>query len=120
IRAIRNASRIYLIQNASGLIEARVENTFALQHPTKGPGSNAVTTFNGGWPAYEFDASSIARKSDGSASVRLTSKGAQDTPNRLSMEFQDSFNQYQQDSLSLADGDDADLVGQEVAGTFDA
>ncbi len=50
----------------------------------------------------------------------LSSKGAQDTPNRLSVEFQDAFNQYQQDSLSLADGDDADLCGQEVSASWDA
>ena len=69
IRSIRNGSRIYLVLNASGLLEARVENTFALQQPAKPAGSNAQNPFNGGWPAYEFDASSIARNSDGSASV---------------------------------------------------
>ena len=45
---------------------------------------------------------SIARNRDGSSSVKFSKLGAQDTPNRLSIEFQDSFNQYQQDSLSLA------------------
>lgn len=120
IRSIRNGSRIYLVLNSSGLLEARIESTFALQQATKPAGSNATNSFNGGWPAYEFDASSIARSADGSASVRLSAKGAQDTPNRLSIEFQDSFNQYQQDSLSLADEDDVDLCGQEIAATWDA
>ena len=120
IRSIRNGSRFYLVLNASGLLEARVENTFALQQPSLPAGSNAQTPFNGGWPAYEFDATSIARNSDGSASVKLSSKAAQDTPNRLSIEFQDSFNQYQQDSLSLADEDDVELCGQEIAATWDA
>ncbi|MDQ1473504.1 MAG: hypothetical protein QOJ99_4984, partial [Bryobacterales bacterium] len=89
-------------------------------HPAKPAGSNAVSTFNGGWPAYEFDSASMSRSKDGSANVRLSSRNAQDTPNRLSVEFQDSFNQYQQDSLSLSDGDDADLCGQEVAANWDA
>ena len=120
IRSIRNSARLYLIQNSSGLIEARVENSFSLQQPSTPAGSNASSTFNGGWPAYEFDESSIARKRDGTSSVVLSTKGAQDTPNRLSIEFQDSLNQYQQDSLSLADGDDVDLCGQEVATSFDA
>lgn len=120
IRSIRNGSRFYLVLNASGMIEARVENTFALQQPQKSTGSNAQTVFNGGWPAYEFDATSIARNSDESSSVRLTMKPAQDTPNRLSIEFQDAFNQYQQDSLSLADEDDIDLCGQEIAASWDA
>lgn len=120
IRSIRNGSRLYLVLNTLGLLEARIENTFALQQPVKPPGSNAENPFSGGWPAYEFDAGSIARRGDGSASVKLSSKGAQDTPNRLSIEFQDSFNQYQQDSLSLGDEDDADLCGQQVAATWDA
>jgi hypothetical protein len=120
IRSIRNGSRMYVVLGASGVLEARIENTFALQQPTLPANSNSTEQFNGGWPAYEFDAGSIARNSDGSASVKITSKGAQDTPNRLSIEFQDAFNQYQQDSLSLADEDDVDLCGQEIAATWDA
>jgi hypothetical protein len=120
IRSIRNACRIYLALGPSGVIEARVEDTFALQQPVKPPNSNALAPFNGGWPAYEFDPSSISRGPDGSAGVRITSKGAQDTPNRLSVEFQDSFNQFQQDSLSLVDEDDVDLCGQEIAASYDA
>ena len=120
IRSIRNGSRLYLVLNTAGLLEARVENTFALQQPSLPLGSNSTNPFNGGWPAYEFDASSIARNRDGSSSVQLSKLGAQDTPNRLSIEFQDSFNQYQQDSLSLEDEDDTDLCGQEVAVVWDA
>jgi Putative phage tail protein len=120
IRSIRNGSRLYLVLNTAGLLEVRVENTFALQQPTLPPGSNSVNPFNEGWPAYEFDATSIARNKDGSSSVQLSKLGAQDTPNRLSIEFQDSFNQYQQDSLSLEDEDDVNLCGQEVAVIWDA
>jgi hypothetical protein len=120
IRAIRNASRLYLVLNGAGKIEIRVENTFALQQPSKGAGSNALEQFNGGWPAYEFDARSIARMRDGAANIQFSSRNAQDTPNRLSVEFQDAFNQFQHDSLSLADGDDTDLCGQEVAASWDA
>ena len=120
IRSIRNGSRLYMVLNTQGLLEARVENTFALQQPALPPGSNALNPYNGGWPAYEFDASSIARNKDGSASLKLSMLGAQDTPNRLSLEFQDSFNQYQQDSLSLEDEADVELCGQEIALQWDA
>jgi len=120
IRSIRNGSRMYLVLNTAGLMEVRVENTFALQQPTLPSFSNSTEPFNGGWPAYEFDVTSIARSRDGSSSVQLSKLGAQDTPNRLSIEFQDSFNQYQQDSLSLEDEDDVNLCGQEVAVTWDA
>ena len=120
IRSIRNGSRLYLVLNTAGLLEVRVENTFALQQPTLPPGSNSLNTFNNGWPAYEFDATSIARNKDGSSSVQLSKLGAQDTPNRLTIEFQDAYNQYQQDSLSLEDEADVDLCGQEVAVNWDA
>ncbi|HVW08250.1 MAG TPA: phage tail protein [Bryobacteraceae bacterium] len=120
IRALRNSSRIYIVLNTSGLLEARIENTFALQQATLPAGSNATEMFAGGWPAYEFAESSIARNPDGSANFRITARGAQDTPNRLTVEFQDEFNQYQQDSLSLTDGDDSDLCGQIIAAQWDA
>ena len=42
------------------------------------------------------------------------------TPNRLTVEFQDEFNEYQQDSLSLVDVDDALLTEREVTATFPA
>ena len=120
IRSLRNSSRIYLVLNTSGLLEARIENTFALQQPALPGNSNATETFNGGWPAYEFDETSIARNSDGSANFKISSKGAQDTPNRLTVEFQDEFNQFQQDSFSLTDGNDSDLCGQIIAANWDA
>ena len=50
IRSIRNGSRLYLVLNTTGLLEVRVENTFALQQPALPPGSNATNPFNGGWP----------------------------------------------------------------------
>ncbi len=120
IRSLRNSSRIYLVLNAAGLLEARIENSFALQQPTLPANSNATDTFEGGWPAYEFDETSIARNGDGSAAFTIRSKGAQDTPNQLTVEFQDEFNQYQQDSCSLTDGNDSDLCGQIIAAHWDA
>jgi hypothetical protein len=62
IRSIRNGSRLYLVLNTTGLLEVRVENTFALQQPALPPGSNSLNTFNNGWPAYEFDSTSIAQQ----------------------------------------------------------
>ena len=41
-------------------------------------------------------------------------------PNRLTVEFQDEFNEYQQDSLSLVDVDDALLTDREVTARFGA
>jgi hypothetical protein len=41
-----------------------------------------------------------------------------DTPNSFSVEFQDSFNEYQQDSLSLIDVADVAQTGQQITGPF--
>jgi Putative phage tail protein len=80
---------------------------------------------NGGWPVYEFSDGSAAfsgilRKPGGEPAIRLYAKSGADTPNRLTVEFQDEFNDYQQDSLSLVDVDDALLTQREVTATFPA
>jgi hypothetical protein len=75
---------------------------------------------NGGWPTYEFsDASGqfsgIMRDEKGASTVRLVSRSITETSNRLSVEFQDESNEYQQDSLSLVDADDSALIGYEIS-----
>jgi hypothetical protein len=119
IRGIRNASRLFLTYGLGGKLELRVENTLALQQPEKPDGSNAEAAINGGWPAYEFGdgtsgLSGILRRANGEPWIRVWSRNAAETPNRLSLEFQDAFNEYQQDSLSVVDVEDSLAVGQEI------
>ncbi|MBM3810473.1 MAG: hypothetical protein FJW20_02440 [Acidimicrobiia bacterium] len=125
IRGIRNGAGLYLVYGANGLLELRVEATLAMQQPVKPGGSNSTAALNGGWPAYEFgDGSSsfsgILRRGNGESSVRVWSRGTHETANRYSLEFQDQFNEYQQDSLSLIDVEDAVAIGQEVSLTYPA
>jgi hypothetical protein len=120
LRGIRSASSLMLTYDASGLLLLRVENSIALQQPDKPAGSNSSDQLNGGWPAYEFSDSSgafsgILRKPTGEPSIRLYSKSAADATNQLTVEFQDKFNDYQQDSLSLVDVDDSTLTGRVVS-----
>jgi hypothetical protein len=120
LRGIGAASRLYLTYGETGLLELRVEGRFADQHPAKPAGSNAVASLGGGWAAYEFGDgtngfSGIARRESGESSVRLWSRDIADTPNRISVEFQDEFNEYQQDGLSLVDVEDAGIVRQEIS-----
>ncbi len=122
-RGIRNGSSLLLTYGSGGLLTLRVENTLALQQPTKPDGSNSTEVLNGGWPAYEFSDGSAAfsgilRKPSGEPTIRLYATSGADTPNRLTVEFQDEFNEYQQDSLSLVDVDDALLTQREVTATF--
>jgi Putative phage tail protein len=117
VRGIRNSSLLYLIFNDSGLLELRVEDTLANQQPTESTGSNAQAQLDGGWPAYEFgdnEVSGILRTAKGMPSFRVYSRGSSDTPNQYTVEFQDQFNDFQQDSLALVNADDELITGQEI------
>ena len=125
IRGVRNAARMVLTYGTNGTLQLRVENTVAGEQGAKPAWSNSSEQLNGGWPSYEFGdgstgISGILRKANGEPSLRLFSRTMADTPNRLSVEFQDSLNEYQQDSFSLADPDDVTLSGQEVSQTLAA
>jgi Putative phage tail protein len=120
VRGIRVASSLMLRYGTTGLLELLPETTIAAQQPTLPDGGNSTETLNGGWPAYEFsDASGpfsgIVRNPNGSSTVRLTSRTIAETSNRLSVEFQDESNEYQQDSLSVVDADDLALIGYEIS-----
>ncbi len=123
IRGIRNGSALFMRYGGGGLLQLMVEHDIAQQQPAKPESSNSADALNGGWPAYEFSDGSAAfsgilRKANGEPSLRLTSRSSAESPNRFSVEFQDEFNEYQQDSLSLVDIDDAVMTDQEVGGSL--
>ncbi len=123
VRGIRNACGLYLSFSAAGLLQLNAEDVLAAQQPSKPAGSNSTETLDGGWPAYEFgdnEFSGILRRPNGEVSLRVSSRNAADTPNRYTVEFQDEFNEYQQDSLSLVDVDDSLLGGQDIVASFAA
>jgi hypothetical protein len=118
ILGIRTNARLFFTYGADGKLWLNVENTIAAQQPSLPYGSNATAPINGGWPAYCYDSSSIVRQSNGASSLKVTYRSITDTPNRLSFEFQDAFNGYQQDSFAIDDVQDQDLVGQEITQTL--
>jgi putative tail protein len=123
VRGIRNGSALYLSFDSNGLVQLNSEDTLANQQPTKPPGSNSTETLNGGWPAYEFGDnafSGILRGSGGASSLTVTSSSTANTPNHYTVEFQDEFNDYQQDSLSLLAIDDFVVTGQDVTASLTA
>jgi hypothetical protein len=125
VRGVRNSSRLLMTYEAGGLVQLRVENTIAEEAPAEAAWSNSTEMLNGGWPSYEFGdgstgVSGILRKASGEPSVRVFSRSIADTPNLFAVEFQDSLNQYQQDSYTLVDPDDVALCGQEVSTTLAA
>lgn len=120
VRGIRVASSLMLRYGSTGLLELLPETTIAAQQPNLPDGGNSTETLNGGWPAYEFSDGSepfsgIVRNPNGTSTVRLVSRSIAETSNRLSVEFQDESNEYQQDSLSLVDADDSALIGYEIS-----
>ncbi len=123
VRGIRTGAGIYLIFNSEGLLQAKGEDTLAIQQPLKPAGSNSTDALNGGWAAYEFGDnafSGILRRSNGEAAFRTSSRASADSPNFFTVEFQDEFNEYQQDSLSLVDLDDSLKSSQEITASVTA
>lgn len=125
IRGVRNGAGLYLTYGSSGLLELHPESSFAIQHPELPAGSNSTEMLAGGWPVYEFgDGSSpfsdILRRDNGEPAVRVWCRSTAETPNRFTVEFQDEFNEYQQDSLSLVDLEDSMAAGQEVSASLAA
>lgn len=120
IRGIRSCAGLYLTFSSTGQLRLRQESTMAIQQPRLPNGSNSSGPRYGGWPAYEFDESDILRDSTGTPRLRIYSRNSADTPNRYSVEFQDAFNEYQQDSFSLLDMEDVDIVGQELSASLPA
>ncbi|MCC6261963.1 MAG: hypothetical protein IT169_00175 [Bryobacterales bacterium] len=119
LRGIREASFLFLRSNSDGMLEAAVESTLALQQPTRSTLSNATEALNGGWPVYEFgDGTSgrggILRRSSGAPAFRIFSKPASDCPNRIYAEFQDEWNDFQTDRISLFDSREVRRRKQEV------
>ncbi|HBY60805.1 MAG TPA: hypothetical protein DEH78_13365, partial [Solibacterales bacterium] len=125
VRGIRSGSMLGLGYGRDGKLRVWPETTLALQQPQKPEGSNSTQSLDGGWPAYEFGdgtggSGGILRRRGGEPTLRIWSRSTADTANRVSAEFQDQFNEYQQDSLSLVDVDDVLESGQEVARAFPA
>jgi hypothetical protein len=120
IRGVRNCARLLLSYRAGGTLEARVESAIVVEQPEKPAWSNSTEQLNGGWPSYEFGEAEILRKPSLEPSVRMYSRSTADTPNRFSVEFQDSLNEYQHDSFSLVDPSDVSRGGQEIAATLNA
>ena len=123
IRGIRNAARLLFTYSVGGMLQLQVENSLALQQPAQPAWSNSTEPLNGGWPAYEFSdgsaaAANILRKANGEPSVQVSSRSIADTPNQVTVEFQDAFNGYQQDSLLTVDVDDIQLTGQVITTTL--
>jgi putative tail protein len=125
VRGIRNTARLYLTYGPGGILQLRVENSFALQQSNQTANSNSTQPLNGGWPSYEFGdgstgISGILRRPTGEPSVLVFSRSIADTPNVMSVEFQDALNGYQQDSYELINPDDVSLAGQQVSASLQA
>ena len=120
LRGVCQSAGLFLTYGPEGKLQARVESRIAVSQPEKPLGSNSTAPLFGGWPIYEFNESSIVRGTRGEPEFRLWSRSTADSPNRITLEFQDAFNEFQQDSLSFADLEDVRRTGQEIAASTNA
>lgn len=124
VTALRLAAGIILSRNpATGKLTCNIKRTLAEQQPAAVSGSNYATavsstladgTPTNGYLSYLFGADSIER-----GSFRATQRSISDSPNRISIQFQDEDNEHQTDSVSVIENDAFELSGlQEVANTL--
>ncbi len=124
VTALRQCAGIILSRNPStGKLTCNIKRTLAEQQPAAVDGSNYSTAVSShladgtpanGYLAYLFDGGSIEKDS-----LRLTQRSISDSPNRISIQFQDEDNEYQTDSVSVVEPDAFEASGlQEVANTL--
>ncbi len=123
IRGLRQGAGLLLRLNERGQISLIVEGTIGDQHPTQPAHTNATSPLNGGWPSFEANDGStgnctILANKDGDIDLRLFCQPTSQTPNRLTVEYQDSRNDFLNGSLSLVDLDDVARAGSEIPGIF--
>lgn len=113
----------------AGKLQLWHKQTLADAQPSRIPGSNYDTPVDsftaGGAPssgfvAYRFDRSNVARKEGKDPRkqplmFKIEQRPIQDTPNELSVSFQDEDYSYNNDGLQIADTAEISRVGQEIA-----
>lgn len=129
IRAMRNNGRFLLVPNsdAGGKLRLLVKQTLAAQQPAPVAGSNFNTAVPSklasgsaanGYAAYRFSEANIVRR-QGQSTLRVLQRANSESPNRISVTYQDAQNGHAQDSLTVVEAEA--LVrnsSQEVAGNF--
>lgn len=125
VRGVRLGTALMLTFNGEGKLQLRREARMSEQQPDKLEGSNSRESWNGGWPAYEFGDGSngfsgVLRRETGEPTLRWWSRSTGECVNRLTVEFQNAFNEYQHDCISLVDLDDLTITGQELSATLPA
>ncbi len=120
LRGLREASFVSLRARFDGKLEAVVEATMAEQQPAAPALTNATQSLAGGWPVYEFGDGSegrggILRSPSGAPMFRMFSRGSADCPNRIHAEFQDAWNEFQTDRISLFDSREIRRSRQEIS-----
>ena len=121
VRGLRQGAELLLRLNEQGQINVIVEGTIGNQQSVQMGHSNATSPLNGGWPSFEANDGSTAEctilaNRQGDIDLRLFCQPTSQTPNRLTVEYQDSLNDYVNGSLSLVDLDDVVRVGSEIPG----
>jgi len=129
LRGIRNNCKALILPNmANGMISMRTKETLASQQGAVAQlnsqnASNYNTavsstltngTAGSGYLAYWFDESNIVKNRDGSSTFKILSRALTDTPNAVSVQFQNYENQLNTDSLQIVDTEDLARVNSQA------
>jgi len=124
IRGIKLSTGLSPVLSATGHLSLHFETGIARQCANKKDTSNAAAPLGSGWPAYEFGDGTDGRSGilvqSGRSTLRFWRKSGNETPNRLTVELQDSFRGHQQTSVSIVDAEDEALQGHEIAAALPA
>lgn len=128
IRGVRNAMRgILYFDFNNGLLTLGNKQTLSDQQPSPISGSNYDTPVESvtaagasaiGYVAYNFDAGSILKDSNGRSTLKISQRQFQETPNKTTNYFFDRENQYSQDISTIIDVEDVQRIGAEITGNF--
>lgn len=128
IRQVRTSCRSTIVPSSEGgLFQLFPDKTLADQQPAPVDGSNFNTqltsikadgTAGTGYVAYRFNYSSVIPDGSGNSTLNISQLDIKDSPNRVSFPFYDEDNTWAQDSLTVVDSNDVQLVGNPVDGTI--
>jgi hypothetical protein len=121
VQGLRNAGKCLLYLSPAGKLTVKHKGTVAAQQPSPIAGSNYNLGVSGGYIAYDFHEGNIAKKKGGdepSLTIPTDQTGSGGAPNRLTFAYQDRYNRFVPDTLTIVDPEDVARVGQEVAGNF--
>lgn len=128
VRGVLNAMNALLFFDYStGKLKIVIKETLGEQQPDPITGSNDDAAYASyladgsattGHVAYSFDETNIRKDDSGRSTLRFYQKTNRESPNKLTIQFQNRENQYSLDSLTIVETEDTSRIDDETAGSY--